>query len=235
MSYPSETSDARLLELLADRGPLGISELSGLNHVTPTAVRQRLARLMEQGLVQREVARSGRGRPSHRYQLTEQARQQARNSESSSPAAGNNFADLALALWQEVRAIADPEVRRGLFLRLAGSLAQAYGKRVNGQSLDSRLEQVRELFAERHVPIEIEAHASDPQASEGHAGGSTLTVVDCPYPELAERDRGVCAMEKMLFSQLLETPVRLSACRLNGHSCCQFETGPGADIVAALP
>lgn len=230
MSYPSETSDARLLALLAQRGPLGISELSDLNGVTPTAVRQRLGRLMEQGLVGREVSRAGRGRPSHRYQLTEQARRQASSGESANGAAGNNFADLALALWQEVRAIADPEVRRGLFARLAGSLAQVYGERVNGDSLDSRLEQVRDLFAERRVPIAIEPHESRP-----NSGGSTLTVVDCPYPDLAERDHAVCAMEKMLFSKLLETPVRLAACRLNGHSCCQFETGPGADIVAALP
>ena len=230
MTYPSETSDARLLQLLALRGPLGISELSDLNGVTPTAVRQRLVRLMEQGLVEREIARAGRGRPSHQYQLTEQARLQANNpgdssAEHNNPVAGNNFTDLALALWQEVRAIRDPEVRRGLFVRLADSLAQAYRPRVNGDSLDSRLEQVRELFAERRVPIEIEPHTSGP----------TLTVVDCPYPELAERDHGVCAMEKMLFSRLLETPVRLSTCRLNGHSCCQFETGSGVDLVAALP
>jgi hypothetical protein len=31
-------------------------------------------------------------------------------------------------------------------------------------------------------------------------------------------------MEKMLFSQLLDEPVRLSQCRLEGHTCCQFET-----------
>jgi len=236
MSYPSETSDARILELLAQRGPLGVSELSGLNHVTATAVRQRLVRLMEQGLVGREIARAGRGRPSHRYQLTELARRQAVQAvggavQEFGPSAqevdagqrrpGNNFPDLALALWEEVRAIRDPEVRRGLFARVAASLSRAYGGRVNGDSLDSRLEQVREVFAERRVPMEIEADAS----------GRQLTVVTCPYPELAERDRGVCAMEKMLFSELLETPMRLSACRLDGHACCQFETGPGADIV----
>jgi predicted ArsR family transcriptional regulator len=232
MSYPSETSDARILELLAQRGPLGVSELSELNHVTATAVRQRLARLMLQGLVGREIARAGRGRPSHRYQLTELARRQAagetgqaavREVPESERRPANNFPDLALALWEEVRAIRDPEVRRGLFARLAASLTRAYGSRVNGDSLDRRLEQVREVFAERHVPMEIEAHAA----------GRQLTVVKCPYPELAERDRGVCAMEKMLFSELLETPMRLSACRLDGHACCQFETGPGADIVAS--
>lgn len=225
MTYPSETSDARILELLDQRGSLGIAELSGLNGVTPTAVRQRLARLMRQGLVVRQLVHAGRGRPSHRYQLTEQARRQSQANKRDANRGGNNFADLAIALWQEIRAIRDPEVRRGLFVRLAGSLAGAYGERVSGESLDSRLEQLRQLFAERHVPIEIEPDTSGPK----------LTVVDCPYPELAERDHGVCAMEKMLLSQVLKTPMRLSACRLNGHDCCQFETGAGADIVAALP
>lgn len=232
MSYPSETSDARILELLAERGSLGVSELSELNRVTATAVRQRLARLMDQGLVGRETARASRGRPSHRYQLTELARRQAFEAQGAGETQGaakgerrpgNNFPDLALALWEEVRAIRDPDVRRGLFARLAARLTRAYGARVNGDSLDTRLEQVREVFAERRVPMEIEAHAS----------GRQLTVVNCPYPELAERDRGVCAMEKMLLSELLETPMRLSTCRLDGHACCQFETGPGADIVAS--
>ena len=49
-------------------------------------------------------------------------------------------------------------------------------------------------------------------------------MAECPYPELAEKDRGICAVEKMLFAKLLEEPVRLSQCRLDGHSCCQFET-----------
>lgn len=217
MSYPSETSDARILGLLADGGPQGITALAELTGVTATAVRQRLSRLMRQGLVARELSRHGRGRPSHRYQLTEQARRQT--------AGGNNFADLAMALWQEVRAIRDPEVRRGLFLRLADSLARGYGEQVNGQSLESRLEQIRKLFAERKVPIEIEPRQTGPK----------LIVVDCPYPELAQRDRSICAMEKLLLSQLLEAPMRLSSCRLDGHACCQFETGAGADIVATLP
>jgi DeoR family suf operon transcriptional repressor len=56
-----------------------------------------------------------------------------------------------------------------------------------------------------------------------------LSVRDCPYPELAERDRGICAMEKMLFSRLLQQDVRLTECRLDGHACCQFEASVGVE------
>src|SRR4051812_8152479 len=104
-----KSSDTDLLELLRNRGPLGIPELAQSMHVTATAVRQRLARLMRNGLIQRTAVRPPRGRPSHRYALSERGRRQS----------GSNFADLTLALWQEVRAIRDPAIRGGLLQRLA--------------------------------------------------------------------------------------------------------------------
>ena len=93
MSTPTETSDSRVLGLLHQRGGMSISQLVEASEVTATAVRQRLNRLMAQGMVQRErvrnappategqtdgqAAKIGRGRPRHRYMLTEKARRQA--------------------------------------------------------------------------------------------------------------------------------------------------------------
>ena len=45
----------------------------------------------------------------------------------------------------------------------------------------------------------------------------------CPYPDLAEQDRSVCSMERMMFSELVGENLRLSNCRLDGHNCCTFE------------
>jgi DeoR family suf operon transcriptional repressor len=90
-----ESSDRGLTDLLRRQGAMNVSELMAAMQVTATAVRQRLVRLMNQGLVEREAAKAGRGRPSHRYTLTEKARRQA----------GSNFADLTLALWKEVRSV----------------------------------------------------------------------------------------------------------------------------------
>ncbi|HVX13919.1 MAG TPA: AsnC family transcriptional regulator [Pirellulales bacterium] len=204
MSTVSETSDARLLDLLKQEGAMGIAEIAAATSVTATAVRQRLNRLMAQGLIERETARAMRGRPSHRYSLSEKARRQA----------GNNYGDLALLLWEEIRSVKDPEVRRGLFQRLASAMARFYAGRIRGGTTAARMESLKELFADRRVPIEVAADGELP----------VLTVVDCPYPELAEKDRGICAVEKMMFAELLATPLKLSQCRLEGHSCCQFET-----------
>lgn len=204
MSTAHETSDDQMLDLLRRAGSLSVGEMAAATAVTATAVRQRLARLMAQGLVDRQIERSGRGRPSHRYLLTEKARRQG----------GSNFADLALALWREVRAVRDPEVRRGLLERVATAMVAAYRDRVGDGALDTRLDNLRQVFAERRIPLEIEV--AD--------GRSQLRVLDCPYPELAEEDRGICAVEKMLFAELLDEPVRLGQCRLDGHACCQFQT-----------
>ncbi len=205
-----ETSDERILQLLRP-APLGVSELAQATEVTATAVRQRLQRLMAQGLVQRQSTRAGRGRPSHQYSLTEKARRQS----------GSNFTDLALVLWREIRSIRDPDVRRGLLERLASSMAEMYADQVQGETLDERMDSLAALFGDRRIPMSVQQEVG----KEMGAGGSlpVLTVQDCPYPELAEEDRSICAVEKMLFSQLLESNVRLSQCRLEGHDCCQFQ------------
>ena len=48
----------------------------------------------------------------------------------------------------------------------------------------------------------------------------------CPYYELAEADRAVCAMERKMFEKVLGRGLRLSQCRLDGHRSCDFEAKP---------
>jgi predicted ArsR family transcriptional regulator len=204
MDQVAESSDIGILDLLRKAGPLGIAQLAKATGVTPTAVRQRLVRLMAGGLVDRELARAGRGRPSHRYALTEKGRRQT----------GANFVDLALALWREVRAIEDPQVRRGLLQRIARTMAMMYGSQVTGTTTAERMRSVSRVFAERDVPFAVDESDSLP----------VLTALACPYPELAEQDRGICALERMMFSELVGDGLKLTDCRLDGDQCCRFET-----------
>jgi predicted ArsR family transcriptional regulator len=204
MDHIAESSDVGILDLLRKVGPLGVAELARAMQVTPTAVRQRLVRLMGQGLIDRQLARAGRGRPSHRYALTEKGRRQT----------GANFVDLAMALWKEVRAIEDPEVRRGLLQRIAKSMAQMYRDQVSGATTSERMQSVSHIFSERDVPFDVEDSGPLP----------ILRALACPYPELAEQDRGICALEKMMFSDLVGSSLRLGDCRLDGDTCCRFTT-----------
>ncbi len=198
------TSDEPLLDLLRLRGALTVTQLGEALQVTATAVRQRLNRLMAEGLVEREIERGARGRPSHRYALTDKGRCEA----------GNNFADLAAVLWQEVRAVSDPEVRRGLLSRIAQHLSGRYRNHVQGHTREQKLASLAEYFQKQGIPTHVEQKEGLP----------VLTMLACPYPGLAEQDRGICAMERMLFRDLLQDDLALTNCRLDGESCCTFET-----------
>lgn len=202
MSQAFVASDIALLDLLRQRESMGVSEMAEAMEVTATAIRQRLTRLLAQGLIERLATQGGRGRPSHRYSLTAAGRRKA----------GSNFGDLAIALWKEIRQIEDLEVRRGLLGRIAGHMATMYADQVEG-SREERMQGLVEVFAERKVPFAVERSGELP----------VLTAHACPYPELAEQDRTICAVERMMFSELVGENLRLSRCRLDGDNCCTFE------------
>jgi predicted ArsR family transcriptional regulator len=202
MSTITETSDKALIDFLRREGAVTISALVDEMGVTATAVRQRLQRLMADGMVQRQTERKNRGRPSHRYSLTEKGER----------AAGTNFADMAIVLWEEVKNVEDPAIRRGLLKRIAERLVERYRGHVSGETLGDRMNALARLMGEREIPFEARASSELP----------VLTALACPYPELARHDRGVCTMEKMMLSEILGENVRLSECRLDGATCCTF-------------
>ena len=203
MATISETSDRTIIDLLRQHDSLGISEMAEATCVTATAVRQRLNRMMAQGLIERHAERLGRGRPSHRYSLTDKGLRQS----------GNNYSDLANMLWNEIRAVKDPQVRRGLLQRISKRMASTYSQFVRGGSIAERMKSISRLMGEREVPFDVDDSGELP----------VLTARSCPYPELAAQDRGICSMEQMFFSEVVGTSLRLSACRLDGDSCCTFE------------
>ena len=213
MNPTVESSDVALLDLLRREGPKSVAQLAKAMQVTATAVRQRLQRLLACGDIERTTQRIVRGRPVHRYLLTEKGRRRA----------GANFADLAIALWGEIREIKDPEVRRGLLQRVSKRLATLYAGQVRGSTLEEKMESLAEVFRERRIPFEVSGTRELP----------ILHATACPYPDLAEQDRTVCSMERILFSELLGENVRLSNCRLDGHNCCTFE--PTVGQTSSLP
>jgi len=212
-------SDMPLVELLRTSGPLGVGRIAEGLGVTPTAVRQRLERLVHHGLVIRTLAvearagaatsRRGRGRPAHAFALSDKGRR----------IGGENFRDLALVLWREIRGISDADVRRGLLARIGTALADMVRHEVPGTAPVDRLEGTAALLRGRRVSAEF--LAGDLPVLVNHS---------CPYPDLAECDSGICAAERFMIQHLVGAPVQLTECRLDGGTCCRFElagtTGP---------
>jgi DeoR family transcriptional regulator, suf operon transcriptional repressor len=202
MGSQTESSDKLMLDVIRRHGAVTVSMLVSEMGVTATAIRQRIQRLTEAGLIERQAERKGRGRPNHRYSLTTKAEQSA----------GNNFGDMAAVLWDEIKSVKDPAIRQGLLKRIAGRLVERYRTNVGGETLGDRMTAVATLMGERDIPFTVNTAGALPILS-AHA---------CPYPELAKADRSVCTMEKLMLSEMLGENMRLSECRLDGSTCCTF-------------
>jgi len=222
-------SDGALIDLLRVDSGMEISDLASALGVTATAVRQRLDRLIRSGLVEKEAADAGprrsRGRPAHAYRLTSKGRQLG----------GDNFRDLAMVLWHEIREVRLPEVRRGLFNRIGERLAGLYRDAVRGETPAERLESVAGMLRERKIPCSVgvsgpaAATPESPRHRDQPASAlPVLTSHACPYPQLAEQDRGICAAERLMLEELVGAPVKLSECRLDGDDCCRFTVHAGS-------
>jgi len=232
------SSDTAVIELLRVQNTLGIGELARQLGVTATAVRQRLDRLMRAGLVGRttlagrEEPVSGtthtrttrlRGRPSHVYSLTEKG----------SRSGGDNFQDLALVLWNEIRGIREPAVRQGLISRIGSAMARMYRDDVSGDTPRQRLESMAQILRDRSISCVVGPSTTTGEATS--AGGlSVLTSYTCPFPELAEQDRGICAAERLMLQDLVGSSVQLSECRLDGAACCRFTVGSSDKPIASV-
>jgi predicted ArsR family transcriptional regulator len=211
----TESSDRSLLDLIRRHGPLTVAEIGDRLGVTPTAVRNRLTRLVESGMVERRAEHGGRGRPKHTYQASVTAQKML----------GQNYADLAVILWDEMmRTVEDRKLRRILFGRITERLAEVYRAQVTGVEWERRLVQLGSILHDRGIETEV----------TGGDGGvlPVLKQHSCPYYELAQVDRAVCAMERKMFEKVLGRGLRLSQCRLDGHRSCDFEAKP---VVAAGP
>jgi predicted ArsR family transcriptional regulator len=205
----TESSDRALLDLIRRSGPLTVAEMAASLGVTATAIRNRLTRLLGAGLVVRQSEHQDRGRPKHTYRVSVEAQKRL----------GQNYADLALVLWDEMMStVADRKLRRLLFMRVTDRLAEIYRSQVNGQEWEGRLVQLTSLLHDRGVEAEVATQS-----------GSVIPVLrqhSCPYYELAESDPAICALERKMFEKVLGRSLRLSQCRLDGDRSCDFEAKP---------
>ena len=205
----NDSSDRPLLDLIRRQGPLTVAEMGEALGVTPTAIRNRLTRLVGSGMVERRSESGSRGRPRHTYRASAEAHKRL----------GQNYADLAVALWGELmQAVEDRKLRRLLFGRVTERLADQYREQVRGDGWQGRMVQLGTILHDQGIEAEVTLGA-----------GGMLPVLrqhSCPYFALAEVDRTVCAMERKMFEKVLGRGLRLSQCRLDGHRSCDFEAKP---------
>jgi len=195
-----------VLNLLQRKGAATIKELQAALGVTATAVRQQLTGLMADGYVDQEIQRAGRGRPRHVYSLTPEGR----------ALFPRHYDEFTNSLLREILVSEGPQKVRTLLERMGQRLAEQYVKQIASSAPADRALRLTELLNAKGILAEMQLTPD----------GILVHEYTCPYYELARQHRAICDMEQDMIAEVVQQPVELITCTLDGHHGCQFKIEP---------
>jgi predicted ArsR family transcriptional regulator len=191
----------RILQLLKMRAGMTVSQLKDALHISQMGIRQHLAILEAEDLVEYNREKQKRGRPLHIYRLTEQA---------------NNlfpttYANFAVGLMNEVAKFNGPGFINKVFQERMKSQLQTYQQRLQGKDLPGRVKELTRIRDEEGYMASFDENEDD----------YVLIEHNCPISVIAEEYPYVCEIELGLFRQSLGTKVVREEHLMQGsHRCC---------------
>ena len=171
-----------VLELLRRKGRCSAETIANDLGVTPNAVRQHLTNLERDGFVAAQPERSGRGRPSLLFALTERA-------DSVFP---KRYGQLATMVLQEVQEMGGPDALDEIFARVAARHAQVIMRDLDGLDFDEKLRRVVAWIGRAGTLVE------QTESTEG----VKVTIHNCPFRNTALKFPQVCTITPQLISRL---------------------------------
>jgi predicted ArsR family transcriptional regulator len=191
-----------VLELLRRKGRSSAETIANDLGVTPNAVRQHLTNLEREGLVVSQPERSGRGRPSLLFALTERA-------DSVFP---KRYGQLASMVLQEVQEMGGPDALDEVFARIAARHAEAIEKDISGMAFDEKMQKVVSWIGRAGTLVE---QTEDPE-------GIRVTIHNCPFRNTALKFPQVCTITPQLISRLTGAAISQSASIHRRDPYCSF-------------
>lgn len=198
----TEADRPAVLDLLKVHGPSNVPALARLRGVNATAVRQQLAALQREGLVESRVEKRAVGRPTHLFALTAKA-------EALFPQAYGPF---ALTLLRQLREVDGEEKLEKLFNRRTRALIASYRKRLEGMSPAEKWKELAKIRDE-------EGYMARPSARG-------LTEHHCPIAAIAKEFPQACRYEKLLFEAVLGEKLDRTHHLASGDRACIYAPSP---------
>jgi predicted ArsR family transcriptional regulator len=204
------TTKSQILANLKRNGHRSIEELATAIGVAKMTVRQHLATLERDGLVESREVRRPTGRPHLAFSLTDQG-------EEMFPKRYDRLAGLLLDEvsrldGQEIVGLSPEAKKRLLFERMAARLQAQYEGRVAGKQLPERVAAVAQMLDEEGGFAEWRSVS----------GGYEITDYNCVYRRVAEADSDLCDWHLTLLNGLLGSDVRCSQFMAKGAQSCRF-------------
>lgn len=194
----------RILTLLKEKGELTADELADLLDISSVAVRRHLTKLESDQLVAYQEVQRGMGRPSFVYQLGEAAA-------SFFP---RRYEELATTVLETIRELYGAEAVDAVFQMRSEQLIADYRRKVNGKTLDARLDQLTQLR-------EADGYMSTWEI--GSDGAYVLREANCPIIHVAEGCGSACTYDQTMLGKLLNAEVIRISHLINGDGACTYQ------------
>jgi predicted ArsR family transcriptional regulator len=191
-----------ILEYLQRHGRATVKELGRLLGLTSTGIRQHLTVLERDGLIQAREERGRVGRPSLVYSLTEKA-------DALFP---KTYDALALNLLEQVRTSDGDERLYQLLHQVAERMAAPYTGRMKDKPLAERVQETARIMETQGCLVDVR--------QEGEV--LYLDEFTCPFPNVAEKDRAVCALHVDFVRLLTGADTRLTRSLMRGECACTY-------------
>lgn len=196
-----------ILEHVKRQGEVDAEMIAGHLGITLSGARQQLIALERDGLLRHQSARTGPGRPKHRYQLTPAG-------DALFPRA---YAELTNELLEYVED-EDPELLGRIFDRRAQRRLQRAQIRSAGLSFADQVRVVARILDEDGYLADFEQRAD---------GSFVITEHNCAVLNVAQRYRHACSSElDFLRAALPGAEVTRIAHRINGGHVCAYLVVP---------
>ena len=192
----------RILQALLGQPKMTINALAEAVGINPISVRHHLTNLQVEGLVASDEERHGVGRPHLVYRLTEDGLEKF----------PTRYLRLTSRLLQRMKDTMPQPVVEKLFSEIGQDLAQEHAGKMEGLSMEERLDFVKALLDEEGFRVEWE------KAGEQYK----IHEIACPYLQIGVQHPEVCAVDQTIISKMLAVPAERVQCILDGSAHCTY-------------
>jgi len=202
------SSDTRreLLQIIKRRGGLSVTEAMEALGMARTTVREHLLQLKEKGLLTRTEEREGRGRPSHRYEMTRKAK----------VLFPSRDGELMGRLVEYLQEHGDGDLVETFFEDYWDQRTEAVKQKLQelaSDDIDDKVETLREILEEEGFMPKITREDNR----------VTIRECNCPFPESVKETRIPCQLEEEFYEEIFETELQRVSHIPEGHSACTYE------------
>lgn len=192
----------KVLETLLTRQKCTINDIAEVVGINSISVRHHITRLEADGLVTSAEERHGVGRPRRIYFLTEAGREQF----------PTRYLRLMLRLLEQLKESVPQLFVDKLFSQMAEELVADYKYKLDGLSIEERLDLVTELLTDEGFQVDWEKQGNQ----------YVIHEVNCPYYYVGQDHPEICSVDQTLISRVMLVPAKKIQCMLHGDEQCTY-------------